>query len=54
MQPSRCAYDHTTEDALSRLRDVDVKVYRNDLQGTIICTSDGKLASFTTEKNETV
>ena len=28
--------------------------YRNDLQGTIICTSDGETVSFSTEKNESV
>jgi len=48
------SYGHPTEDTLSRLRDADVKVYRNDLQGTIICTSDGTNVSFRTEKNETV
>jgi len=48
------SYGHPTEDTLSRLRDADVKVYRNDLQGTIICVSDGQSVSFTTEKNETV
>ena len=48
------SYGHPTEDTLSRLRDAEVKVYRNDLQGTIICTSDGKTVEFTTEKNETV
>ncbi len=46
------SYGHPTEDTLSKLRDAEVKVYRNDLQGTIICTSDGKTVSFTTEKNE--
>lgn len=46
------SYGHPTEDTLSRLRDADVKVYRNDLQGTIICVSDGQTVSFTTEKNE--
>lgn len=46
------SYGHPTEDTLSRLRDADVKVYRNDLQGTIICTSDGKAVSFSTERNE--
>lgn len=46
------SYGHPTEDTLSRLRDADVKVYRNDLQGDIICTSDGKSVSFTTAKNE--
>lgn len=48
------SYGHPTEDTLSRLRDADVKVYRNDLQGDIICTSDGKTISFTTTKNESV
>lgn len=46
------SYGHPTEDALSRLRDADVKVFRTDLQGTIICVSDGKNVSFTVERNE--
>ena len=45
-------YGHPTEDTLSRLRDADVKVYRTDLQGTIICVSDGENVSFSVEKNE--
>lgn len=45
-------YGHPTEAALSRLRDADVKVYRTDLQGTIICVSDGKKVSFTVSRNE--
>ena len=45
-------YGHPTEDALSRLRDADVKVFRTDLQGTIICVSDGESVSFSVEKNE--
>ena len=48
------SYGHPTEDTLSRLRDADVKVYRNDLQGTVICTSDGESVTFSTEKNESV
>ncbi len=48
------SYGHPTEDTMSRLRDADVTVYRNDLHGTIICSSDGQSVSFTTEKNETV
>ena len=48
------SYGHPTEDTLSKLRDADVKVYRNDLQGTIICTSDGEEVTFSTEKNESV
>jgi len=46
------SYGHPAEDTLSRLRDADVIVYRNDLQGTIICSSDGAKVTFTTEKNE--
>ena len=45
------SYGHPTDDALSRLRDAGVKVYRTDLQGHVICTSDGKTVSFTVEKN---
>lgn len=46
------SYGHPTEDTLSRLRDADVKVYRTDLQGTIVCTSDGKNVVFTVDRNE--
>ena len=46
------SYGHPTEDTLSRLRDADVKVFRTDMQGTIICTSDGKAVSFSVEKNK--
>lgn len=45
------SYGHPTDNTLSRLRDADVKVYRNDMQGTIICTSDGQTVSFSTERN---
>lgn len=46
------SYGHPTEDTLSRLRDADVKVYRTDMQGDIIATSDGKTVTITTKKNE--
>ena len=45
------SYGHPTENTLSRLRDADVQVFRTDLQGDIICTSDGKNVSFTVQKN---
>lgn len=45
-------YGHPTEEVLSRLRDADVKTYRTDLQGDIICRSDGRTVSFSVEKNE--
>lgn len=46
------SYGHPCEDTLSKLRDADVTVFRTDLQGHIICTSDGKSVSFEVEKNE--
>lgn len=45
------AYGHPTKDTLSKLSDAEVKVLRTDLQGDIICTSDGKTVAFDTEKN---
>ena len=45
------SYGHPTQEVLSRLRDADVTTYRTDLQGDIICTSDGKTVQFTTVKN---
>ncbi len=45
-------YGLPTEEALSRLRDADVKVYRTDMQGDVICTSDGKNVRFSVERNE--
>lgn len=44
-------YEHPTEEVLSRLRDANVKVYRTDLQGTIVCTSNGKDVKFEVYKN---
>lgn len=45
------SYGHPHEDTLSRFRDAEVKVYRTDLQGSVVCTSDGKTVSFSTEKS---
>lgn len=45
------SYGHPTEEALSRLRDADVTVLRTDMQGDIICKSDGNKVSFTVERN---
>lgn len=44
-------YGHPTEAVLSRLRDADVKTYRTDMQGDVICTSDGRAVSFSVERN---
>lgn len=45
------SYGHPTEETLSRLRDADVKTFRTDLQGDIICISDGKTVSVIPSKN---
>lgn len=45
-------YGHPTETVLSRLRDAEVTTYRTDLQGDIICTSDGQTVTFQVERNE--
>lgn len=39
-------YGHPTEACLSILEDAEIKVYRTDLQGHIVCISDGKTVSF--------
>ena len=44
------SYGHPTEQALSRLRDAGVQLYRTDLQGTVTAVSDGKTVTFTTER----
>lgn len=46
-------YGHPTDDVLSRLRDADVALYRTDMHGDVICTSDGKTVSFETAKRPT-
>lgn len=45
-------YGHPHSAPLSRFRDADVKLYRNDMQGHIVCTvTDGKTITFTTQMN---
>jgi len=44
-------YGHPTENTLSRLRDADVMVYRTDMQGDVLCTSDGKSVKFSVSRN---
>jgi len=48
------SYGHPTETVLSRLRDADVTTYRTDLQGDIICTSDGQTVTFQVSRNKDV
>ena len=48
-------YGHPHSGPLSRLRDADVKLYRTDLQGHIVCRSDdGKTMTFETQMNPNV
>ncbi len=44
-------YGHPHDEVLSRLKDAGVKTFRTDLQGDIICTSDGKTVTFKPSKN---
>lgn len=46
-------YGHPHDIVLSRLRDADVTLYRSDMHGDVICTSDGKTVSFQTAKTPT-
>lgn len=48
------SYGHPHEEILSRFRDADMIVYRTDLQGHIVCHSDGVNVSFTTKKQASV
>lgn len=48
------SYGHPHEEVLSRLRDADVMLYRTDMQGHIVCTSDGERVTFRTEKEAAV
>ncbi len=45
------SYGHPTEQTLSRLQDAEVTLFRTDLRGHIICTSNGETLTFTTERN---
>ena len=45
------SYGHPHDEPLSRLRDADVQVFRTDLQGDIVCTSNGSAVSFSVTRN---
>ncbi len=47
-------YGHPDKGVLSRLRDAQVQVFRTDLQGDILCTSDGTTLTWEVEKNANV
>ena len=44
-------YGHPHDETLSRLKNLDAKVYRTDLQGTVIIKSDGKNITVENQKN---
>ena len=46
------SYGHPHDETMSRLRDADVTVYRTDLQGHVVCTSDGTGLTFTTQNQD--
>ena len=45
------SYGHPHPSLLSRMEQEDILLFRTDLQGTILCTSDGQTVSFSVEKN---
>ena len=44
-------YGHPTEGTLSRLEDAGAQIYRTDVHGNVIATSDGQSVTITTEKS---
>ena len=45
------SYGHPTEAVLSRLRDAEAKTFRTDMQGDVICVSDGKTVTLLPARN---
>lgn len=45
-------FGHLTERTIEKLQTIGAEIYRTDLHGTIICTSDGKTVSISTEKED--
>ncbi len=46
-------YNHPGEYTLKRFEKIGAKIYRNDLEGTIIATTDGKKITFTQQETDT-
>lgn len=44
-------YGHPREEVLSKLEDAEITTLRTDMQGDIICTSDGKKVKFQVSRN---
>lgn len=40
------SYHHPEEEAMQRLQSIGAEIYRTDLQGNIVCTTDGKNIAF--------
>ncbi len=47
-------YGHPHEEAMSRFRDAEARVYRTDYQGDILAESDGNTITITTARNQDV
>ena len=45
------SYNHPNQGTLDKLKAAGVTLFRTDLQGTILCQSDGRTVTFTPEKN---
>lgn len=45
------AYGFPAQDTIETLRNANVKVFRTDMQGTIVCRSDGNKLTFSVERN---
>ena len=44
-------YDHPAESTLSKIRDANVKLFRTDLQGTVIMWTDGNTINYSVDHN---
>lgn len=44
-------YGHPQQEVIDNLSQREIEIFRTDLQGTIIATSDGKQITFTTQEN---
>lgn len=47
------SYNHPRQETLDKLKDINAKVYRTDLDGTIVTTSDGNSIKIETIKTDT-
>ena len=48
------SYGHPAEETLQKLADRSIQIYRTDQMDNILCTSDGRTVSFTSEKSAPV